>query len=109
MGTSEWNKLSPEEKDFYLDEMLKVPAVVAQSHAGYHTWKKYVAACARSCAPRAYELCKAWAELCEDKFDVKTPFDVTWWSFAKSDGGLSIGTLIQAAQDGGWVARGTSH
>ena len=67
LTTDRWfDRLPAEDKNACLAEMLGVPAVVALANtsdgATEPNWRTIVAACARSGAPNAFELCRAWAQ-----------------------------------------------
>ena len=61
-----FSRLSPDERNACLAEMLKVPSVAALADtsdaAPPPNWRTVLAACARSNAPNAYSLCQAWAQ-----------------------------------------------
>ena len=97
-----WDALSPEDKDACLAEMLQVPDVIAVAYAKRDPWLKIVTACARSGAPHAYEYCQEWSKLDKAQYN-ESDFDRDYESFRKSDGGIGIGTLIDAAKKGGWI------
>ena len=99
-----FDALSPEDKDACLAEVLQVPEVIALAHAKRREWLKGVAACARSGAPGAFELCRKWSKLSEKKY-AESDFYVAYASFAKDtrENGTSIGTLINIAKAGGWI------
>lgn len=84
-GDNWFERLSPPEKKTCLDEMLQVPAVIALADtldiAPSPNWRTVVAACVRSGAPDAYDLCRAWAQT-SDLFDPAN-FDVRWRSYAR--------------------------
>lgn len=76
MATKHWfDRLSPKDKDACLAEMLRVPAVVALADtsdaAPSPNWRTVLAAAARSGAPNAYHLARAWAQT-SPRFDAAT-------------------------------------
>ena len=103
MDTKPFNDLSPDEKDACLADMLQVPDVVALAYAKRAKWLTVVAACARSGAPSARELCQEWSKLCKEKYD-ESDFYRAYASFAKDtrENGTGTGTLIEIARKGGW-------
>lgn len=84
-GDNWFDRLSPDDKNVCLSEMLQLPAVVAladtSDNAPSPNWRTVVAACVRSDAPDAYSLCRAWAQTSE-RFDPDN-FDVRWRSYAR--------------------------
>jgi hypothetical protein len=78
-----FDRLPPEAKNACLADMLKVPDVVALADtsdaASSPNWRTIVAACARSGAPAAYDLCQSWAKT-SNRFD-PSDFDARWRSY----------------------------
>lgn len=84
-GDHWFDRLSPHDKNASLAAMLQVPAVIALADmpddAPSPNWRTVVAACVRSGAPDAYNLCRAWAQT-SDRFDPDN-FDLRWRSYAR--------------------------
>lgn len=84
LAAAPWfNTLSADDQNACLAEMLKLPNVVALADtsdgAPAPNWRTIVAACARSGAPNAYALCRAWAQT-SPRFDPHD-FDARYRSF----------------------------
>lgn len=81
-----FEQLSPLAKNTCLAEMLLNPAVIALADtpddAPSPNWRTIVAACARSGATDAYQLCRAWAQT-SPRFGAAN-FDLRWRSYARS-------------------------
>ena len=81
-----FDRLSPDDKDACLAAMLQVPAVVALAdtpdNAPSPNWRNVVAACVRSGAPDAENLCRAWAQT-SHRYHVDD-FASRWGSYARS-------------------------
>jgi hypothetical protein len=71
----EW--LTPDQKDACLAEMLDAVADLAD--AGRPDWLRIVAACARSGAPGAEDICRRWSQ-CSSKYSA-AHFDTAYRSF----------------------------
>lgn len=84
-GDNWFNRLSPDDKNACLTEMLQIPAVIALAdmpdEAPSPNWRTILAACVRSGAPDAYSRCRAWAQT-STRFDSDN-FDVRWGSYAR--------------------------
>ncbi len=83
-ATAHWfDGLAPDDKNACLAEMLQVPDVVALADtsdgASPPNWRTVLAACARSGAPNAYALCRAWAQA-SSRFDPRD-FDNRYRSY----------------------------
>ncbi len=80
-----FDRLTPDDKNACLAAMLQVPAVIALAdtpdNAPSPNWRTVVAACVRSGAPDAYNLCRAWAQT-SPRFDPDN-FDLRWGSYAR--------------------------
>lgn len=80
-----FDRLSPDDKNACLAAMLQVPAVIALADTSDSTpspnWRTVVAACARSGAPDAYNLCRAWAAT-SPRF-APDDFDLRWRSYSR--------------------------
>lgn len=80
-----FDRLPSGEKDACLASMLQVSAVTELAdmpdNAPSPNWRTVVAACARSGAPNAYNLCRAWAAT-SSRFD-PDDFDLRWRSYAR--------------------------
>ena len=107
--TSGWfKKLSDDDQNAALKGMLAVPDVVAladtEDTAPEPNWRTVVAACVRSGAPMAFDLCKEWAET--SKRFTQAGFNNSWRYYVRRDPerGYTIGMLIKLATDGGWDA-----
>jgi hypothetical protein len=78
-----FNTLSPDDQNACLAEMLHLPNVVALADtsdgAPAPNWRTIMAACARSGAPDAYNLCRAWAQT-SPRFDPRD-FDTRYRSY----------------------------
>lgn len=79
-----FERLSPEDRDACLLELLNVPAVVAFADTSdahpEPNWRTVLAACKRSGAPHAYEQCRDWA-MTSDRFNARD-FETRWRSYA---------------------------
>ena len=79
-----FDRLSPEDKDACLAEMLKAPAVVALADTDDDSpepnWRTIMAASARSGAPNAKALCRDWAQT-SSRFN-SADFEPRWQSYA---------------------------
>lgn len=84
-GDHWFDRLSPDDKNACLAAMLQVPAVIALADmpddAPSPNWRTVVAACVRSGAPDAYNLCRAWAAT-SPRFD-PDDFDLRWRSYSR--------------------------
>jgi hypothetical protein len=84
-GDNWFDRLSSDDKNACLAEMLHLPAVIALAdlpdNASSPNWRTVVAACVRSGTPDAYSLCRAWAQISK-RFD-PDDFDVRWGSYAR--------------------------
>lgn len=80
-----FDKLPSEARDECLRAMLKLPAIVALADtsdgASYPNWRTVLAACARSGAPNAREICEKWART-STRFDSQD-FSTRWASYAR--------------------------
>jgi hypothetical protein len=84
-GDNWFDRLSPDDKNACLAEMLQLPAVIALAdlpdEAPSPNWRTVVAACVRSGASNAEDQCRSWAQTSEryrpDNFDVR------WRSYAR--------------------------
>lgn len=83
-GDHWFDRLSSDDKNACVAAMLQVPAVIALADtpddAPSPNWRTVVAACVRSGAPDAYNLCRAWAQT-SPRFDPDN-FDLRWRSYA---------------------------
>ena len=84
LAAAHWfDSLPPDAKNACLAEMLLVPNVVALADtsdaAPPPNWRTVLAACARSGAPDAYNLCCAWAQT-SSRFDPRD-FDTRFRSY----------------------------
>lgn len=101
-----FDRLSPEDRDAALGEMLARPGIVALADlpdgAPSPNWRDVLAACARSGAPNAESLCRAWAATSR-RYKAED-FESRFSSFKQSTtaGGITVGTLIRLAEQGGW-------
>lgn len=79
-----FDRLSADDKDKCLEEMLRTPTVLALADKPEREpgspWWTIVAAVKRSGAPNAYNLCRKWA-VTSDRFDA-SDFDSRWRSFS---------------------------
>lgn len=75
-----FDDLTPVRKDECLVYLLTSPSVIAAADAPYPEWFPVVAACARSGAPNAMEICRRWSRL-SSKYEAAS-FDKTFNSFA---------------------------
>lgn len=84
-GSTWFDRLSPQDKNACLADMLRVPAVLklADTSDGDPSpnWRTIVASCARSGAPDAYALARNWAES-SSRFE-PSDFDSRWASYVK--------------------------
>lgn len=84
-GDNWFERLSPENKNACLAEMLQVPAVIAladqEDNVPSPNWRTVLAACSRSGAPDAENLCRGWAKTSE-RYD-SDDFDLRWGSYAR--------------------------
>lgn len=85
-GGDRWfARLSPDDQDSCIAQMLQVPSVVAladtSDSAPSPNWRTVLAACARSGAPNAKTLCREWAQT-SGRFNAGD-FDDRWESFAR--------------------------
>lgn len=89
-----WNQLSPEQKDIGLEKLLSVlnPDVTREY------WLPIVAACARSGAPNALEICREWSKR-SGRYSARN-FDAEFKSFETQyhGSGYGIGTIISAVR-----------
>lgn len=78
-----FDRLLPDDRNACLSEILRVPAIVAladtSDSAPSPNWRTVLAACARSSAPNARDLCRAWAQS-SARFDAEN-FDLRWRSY----------------------------
>lgn len=78
-------RLSPDDKNACLAAMLQVPAVIALAdtldEAPSPNWRTVLAACVRSGAPNAENLCRAWAQTSQRYRP--DDFDSRWGSYAR--------------------------
>jgi hypothetical protein len=85
MGDHWFDRLSPDDKNACLAAMLQVPTVIALADtpdaSPSPNWRTVVAACVRSGAPDAYNLCRAWAQT-SPRFDADN-FDLRWNSYSR--------------------------
>jgi|GEM_PF-3285614 len=85
VSTDWFDKLSPDDKDACLAKILNHPRIQALADtsdgAPQPNWRTVLAACARSGAPKAYELCKAWART-SPRFE-ETDFNRRWQSYSR--------------------------
>lgn len=83
-GDNWFDRLSLDDKNACLAEMLQLPAVIdladTPDDAPSPNWRTVLAGCVRSDAPDAYNLCRAWAQTSE-RFDPDN-FNVRWRSYA---------------------------
>ena len=100
-----FDRLSPMAMHACLAEMLATPDLIAladtKDSAPNPNWRTVVAACARSGAPYARSLCETWA-MTSLKYRSAFDFERRWSSYGRTDHGISVGTLIKIARDGGW-------
>ena len=84
-GNNWFDRLSLDDKNACLASMLREPAVIALADkpddAPLPNWRTVVAACVRSGAPDAYNLCRAWAQT-SPRFESDN-FDLRWRSYAR--------------------------
>lgn len=83
--TDHWfDRLSLDNKNACLADMLRVPLVISLADTPDSSpspnWRTVLAACARSGAPEAYNLCRVWAQS-SARFD-QDNFDLRWRSYA---------------------------
>ena len=94
-----WDRLPAEQKAGALREALDT----LDADVPRDEWLPTVAACARSGAPGAYELCKNWSQQ-SARYDA-AKFDAEFASFEGDHaGGYSIGTLINLMPEA-WKAK----
>ena len=78
-----FERLSPDYKDACLSEILMQPNIMALADtsdgAAEPNWRTVLAACARSGAPNAFEICRAWAQT-SPRFDAND-FTSRWKSY----------------------------
>jgi hypothetical protein len=94
--------LAPADKDACLAEMLAVPDVAELADRERGEWLRIVMACARSGAPDAEEICKAWSQT-SARYDAGA-FERDWQSACRDAHSITIGTLISMAKATGWDA-----
>lgn len=84
-GDHWFDRLAPDDKNACLAAMLQLPAVLTLADtpddAPSPNWRTVVAACVRSGAPDAYNLCRDWAQT-SPRFD-PDDFDRRWSSYAR--------------------------
>jgi hypothetical protein len=84
-GDNWFDRLSSDDRNACIAEMLQLPAVIALADtpdsAPSPNWRTVMAACARSGAPGAYDLCRAWAQTSR-RFN-PDDFDTRWRSYAR--------------------------
>jgi putative DNA primase/helicase len=97
--------LTTEQKNEWVEAILKLPDVAAIADADYPEWRDFVwaiAAAAHLGADQAYDLAREWSKQAKHKtFDQKI-FDQIWHGYdPHRSNGITVGTLLDAARQAG--------